>query len=88
KVGYKDDLWVLAECVAQVFYVLDLADEKMHVVISGKQKIDVVVVATRRIMRPTKKGSTVQRPRTRTLTPVHDGILEDVVFPVEIMRKR
>ncbi|AQK59324.1 40S ribosomal protein S7-2 [Zea mays] len=49
---------------------------------------DVVVVATRRIMRPTKKGSTVQRPRTRTLTPVHDGILEDVVFPVEIMRKR
>jgi hypothetical protein len=39
KVGYKDDLWVLAECVAQVFYVLDPADEKMHVVISGKQKI-------------------------------------------------
>jgi hypothetical protein len=39
KVGYKDDPWVLAECVAQVFYVLDPADEKMHVVISGKQKI-------------------------------------------------
>jgi hypothetical protein len=39
KVEYKDDPWVLAECVAQVFYVLDPADEKMHVVISGKQKI-------------------------------------------------
>jgi hypothetical protein len=39
KVGYKDDPWVLTECVAQVFYVLDPADEKMHVVISGKQKI-------------------------------------------------
>jgi hypothetical protein len=39
KVGYKNDTWVLAECVAQVFYVLDPADEKMHVVISGKQKI-------------------------------------------------
>jgi hypothetical protein len=39
KVGYKDDLWVLAECVAQMFYVLDPADEKMHVVISRKQKI-------------------------------------------------
>jgi hypothetical protein len=39
KVGYKDDPWVLAECVAQVFYVLDPADEKMHVVISEKQKL-------------------------------------------------
>ncbi|PWZ55831.1 40S ribosomal protein S7, partial [Zea mays] len=49
---------------------------------------DVVIVATRRIVRPSKKGSTVQRPRTRTLTPFHDGILEDVVFPVEIVGKR
>jgi hypothetical protein len=32
------DPWVLVECAAQVFYVLDPADEKMHVVISGKQK--------------------------------------------------
>jgi hypothetical protein len=39
KVGYKDDPWVLVECVAQVFYVLDPAKEKMHVVISRKQKI-------------------------------------------------
>jgi hypothetical protein len=39
KVGYKDDPWVLAERVAQVFYVLDPANENMHVVISGKQKI-------------------------------------------------
>jgi hypothetical protein len=39
KIGYKDDLWVLAECVAQVFYVLDPANEKMHIVISRKQKI-------------------------------------------------
>jgi hypothetical protein len=39
KVGYKDDLWVLAECIAHLFYVLDPADEKMHVVIYGKQKI-------------------------------------------------
>ncbi|VAI06610.1 unnamed protein product [Triticum turgidum subsp. durum] len=40
---------------------------------SGK---DVVFVATRRIVRPPKKGSAVQRPRTRTLTAVHDGILD------------
>jgi hypothetical protein len=39
KVGYKDDPWVLAECVAQVFYVLDPADEKMHVVISESKKL-------------------------------------------------
>lgn len=49
---------------------------------------DVVVVATRRILRPPKKGSAVQRPRTRTLTAVHDAMLEDVVYPAEIVGKR
>ena len=49
---------------------------------------DVVFVATRKIVRPPKKGSAVQRPRTRTLTAVHDGILEDVVYPAEIVGKR
>ncbi|KAF4373609.1 hypothetical protein F8388_025303 [Cannabis sativa] len=52
---------------------------------SGK---DVVIVATRRIVRPPKKGSAAQRPRTRTLTAVHDAILEDVVHPAEIVGKR
>ncbi|EEF30900.1 40S ribosomal protein S7 [Ricinus communis] len=52
---------------------------------SGK---DVVLVATRRIVRPPKKGSAVQRPRTRTLTAVHDAMLEDVVYPAEIVGKR
>ncbi|XP_028773787.1 40S ribosomal protein S7-like [Neltuma alba] len=52
---------------------------------SGK---DVVVIATRRILRPPKKGSAVQRPRTRTLTAVHDAMLEDVVHPAEIVGKR
>jgi heptaprenylglyceryl phosphate synthase len=36
-VGHQDDPWVLADCVAQVFYVLDLETMK-HVVVSGKQK--------------------------------------------------
>nr|AFK46752.1 unknown [Lotus japonicus] len=52
---------------------------------SGK---DVVFIAARRIVRPPKKGAAVQRPRTRTLTAVHDAMLEDVVYPSEIVGKR
>ncbi|KZV31780.1 hypothetical protein F511_00584 [Dorcoceras hygrometricum] len=52
---------------------------------SGKE---VVLIATRRILRPPKKGSAVQRPRTRTLTAVHEAMMEDVVYPAEIVGKR
>jgi hypothetical protein len=38
KVGHKDNSWVLADRVAQVFYVLDSETGK-HVVVSAKQKI-------------------------------------------------
>uniref|UniRef100_A0A0D9WFD1 40S ribosomal protein S7 n=1 Tax=Leersia perrieri TaxID=77586 RepID=A0A0D9WFD1_9ORYZ len=79
--------------VIHVPYRLRKAYKKIHVRLvrelekkfSGK---DVVLVATRRIVRPPKKGSAVVRPRTRTLTAVHDGILEDVVYPAEIVGKR
>jgi hypothetical protein len=37
-VGHKDDLWVLADRAAQVFYVLD-PEIRKHVVVSIKQKI-------------------------------------------------
>lgn len=49
---------------------------------------DVVLLATRRIVRPPKKGSAAQRPRSRTLTIVHDAMLEDIVHPAEIVGKR
>ncbi|WOL18480.1 40S ribosomal protein S7 [Canna indica] len=79
--------------VVHVPYRLRKAYRKIHVRLvrelekkfSGK---DVIIVATRRIVRPPKKGSAVVRPRSRTLTAVHDAILEDVVFPAEIVGKR
>ena len=49
---------------------------------------DVILIATRRIMRPPKKGTAAARPRSRTLTSVHEAILEDLVYPAEIVGKR
>ncbi|KAI6010497.1 40S ribosomal protein S7 [Pisolithus marmoratus] len=50
----------------------------------------VVFVAQRRILgKPTRNSRTKQkRPRSRTLTQVHEKILEDLVFPTEIIGKR
>jgi hypothetical protein len=36
--GHKDDPWVLADRVAQVFYVLN-PETRKHIIVSGKQKI-------------------------------------------------
>ncbi|CAN6337961.1 unnamed protein product [Urochloa humidicola] len=79
--------------IIYVPYRLQKSYKKIHVRLirelekkfSGK---DVVLVMTRRIVRPPKKGSAVIRPHSRTLTAVHDGILEDVVYPAEIVGKR
>ncbi|CAN6552167.1 unnamed protein product [Malus baccata var. baccata] len=78
--------------VIHVPYRLRKAYRKIHVRLvrelekkfSGK---DVILIATRRIVRPPKKGSAIQRPRTRTLTGVHEAVLEDVVSPAEIVGK-
>ncbi|KAL5711216.1 Protein component of the small (40S) ribosomal subunit [Ranunculus cassubicifolius] len=79
--------------VIHVPYRLRKAFRKIHVKLvrelekkfSGK---DVIFITTRRILKPPKKGSAVQRPRSRTLTSVHEAMLEDVVFPAEIVGKR
>ncbi|MEW5299441.1 MAG: hypothetical protein WDW38_004534 [Sanguina aurantia] len=49
---------------------------------------DVVIVANRRILPPSSTGTAVSRPRSRTLTAVHDAILDDLVYPTEIVGKR
>ena len=51
----------------------------------------VVIIGQRRILNKPKKNerlSKQKRPRSRTLTAVHDAILEDLVYPTQIVGKR
>jgi len=50
----------------------------------------IVFVAQRRMLRKPTRTSRVKqkRPRSRTLTNIHEKILEDLVFPTEIVGKR
>ena len=54
----------------------------------------ILIVASRRILprpkRSNRSHTTLKqkRPRSRTLTAVHDAILTDLVYPVEIVGKR
>merc|ERR1711907_792479 len=55
---------------------------------SGKH---VVLIGQRRIMRKPSSGQRQpkqKRPRSRTLTAVHEAILEDLVYPTEISGRR
>jgi hypothetical protein len=38
-VGHKDEPWVLAATVAQVFYILDPKDEKKYIIVPRKQRV-------------------------------------------------
>jgi hypothetical protein len=35
----KDEPWVIAATIAQVFYILDPKDEKKYIVVPGKQRV-------------------------------------------------
>merc|ERR1711941_240146 len=52
----------------------------------------VVFIAQRRILpkpsRKDKKPNKQKRPRSRTLTSVHEAMLEDLCFPADIVGKR
>ena len=39
RLGYQHDLFILAKQAKQVFYILDPANKKWHVVLSGKRRI-------------------------------------------------
>jgi small subunit ribosomal protein S7e len=55
--------------------------------LKGKQ---VVIVAKRRIMPKPLRGRKYKqpRPRSRTLADVHEKILDDIVYPADIIGKR
>jgi hypothetical protein len=38
-VGHKDEPWVIAATVAQVFYILNPKDEKKYIIVLGKQRV-------------------------------------------------
>jgi small subunit ribosomal protein S7e len=62
--------------------------EELEKKFSGKQ---IVILAERRIVRKESRNTRQlkqQRPRSRTLTAVHEAMLEDIVFPAEIVAKR
>ena len=65
--GHKDDPWVLANRVAQVFYVLDPDNEKKHIVVSRKQRI-IELMASRmsRTIISMMKWSSLQTYQTRS----------------------
>uniref|UniRef100_A0A914IA21 40S ribosomal protein S7 n=1 Tax=Globodera rostochiensis TaxID=31243 RepID=A0A914IA21_GLORO len=53
----------------------------------------IIFIAKRRILPKPQRGKNrkplgQKRPRSRTLTAVHDAILSDIVFPAEVVGKR
>jgi len=51
----------------------------------------VLIIAQRKILKKPSKNNFIKqqkRPRSRTLSAVHDAIMEDLVYPTEITGKR
>jgi len=67
------------KCISKLIRELEKKFSKKH----------VVIVANRTILDKNFRRKGIQvRPRSRTLTAVHEAVLEDVVYPSEITGKR
>lgn len=69
------------------------AERKIHQTLvqelEKKFKVPVVIVFQRTILpKYLKMKGQQRRPRSRTLTAVHDALLEDVLFPFDILGRR
>ncbi|KAJ8540519.1 hypothetical protein K7X08_032506 [Anisodus acutangulus] len=74
--------------VIHVPYRLRKAFRKIHVrLVRELEKMFSGKVAIEHFFPSLQRGSAAQRPRSRTLTSVHDAILEDLVVPAEIVGK-
>ena len=78
----------LVERVQIIILVMFRLVRELEKKFSGKH---VVFIAQRRILpKPTRKANKLKqkRPRSRTLLAVHNSILDDLVYPAEIVGKR
>mmetsp|Transcript_22833 Transcript_22833/g.35524 ORF Transcript_22833/g.35524 Transcript_22833/m.35524 type:complete len:195 (-) Transcript_22833:186-770(-) len=77
--------YVLLNNYRRLHHVLSTNFEKK---LSGKH---VIFIGQRRILPKESRNNRVKRqcrPRSRTLTAVHEAVLEDVCYPTEIVGKR
>lgn len=81
-------------CLFSGNLVLTVADSLTRELEKKFSDRHVLILASRRILprpkRSARSRNTLKqkRPRSRTLTAVHDAILTDLVYPVEIVGKR
>merc|ERR1711943_140617 len=90
----------LEQNVAQALYDLEQGDLKQDLkflyIISAKEVTvsagkSVIVIAQRRILQKPGRNNRVsrqKRPNSRTLTSVHDAMLDEMVYPADITGKR
>jgi small subunit ribosomal protein S7e len=81
-------IFVPFRLIKDVHRVQDRVVNELEKKLSGRH---VVILGQRRILPKKTKNNrlaTQKRPHSRTLTAVHDALLEDIVYPSEIVDRR